>query len=233
MIERLRAGNLGKNKIFSLLSELKDTEMFDPKQMQAFVVLAENMHFGKTAKVLGISQSTLSMQIRSLEEEIGGALINRSNRTMTLTTLGETFLTDAQNILAMMECAKKNNKDILDGTVSSLRLGVDRGTISSGIFDAILAESQRRFPQLELCTTEEPPVSLLKALSAGKLDALVTSSYGLEIPKNIVTYTLTEWRAMLVASERYALQNPMAVSILMPSQRFLSSFLNISMSRPM
>ena len=203
--------------------------MFDPKQMQAFVVLAENMHFGKTAKVLGISQSTLSMQIRSLEEEIGGALINRSNRTMTLTT----FLTDAQNILAMMECAKKNTKDILDGTVSSLRLGVDRGTISSGIFDAILAESQRRFPQLELCTTEEPPVSLLKALSAGKLDALVTSSYGLEIPKNIVTYTLTEWRAMLVASERYALQNPMAVSILMPSQRFLSSFLNISMSRPM
>ena len=152
---------------------------------------------------------------------------------MTLTTLGETFLTDAQNILAMMECAKKNTKDILDGTVSSLRLGVDRGTISSGIFDAILAESQRRFPQLELCTTEEPPVSLLKALSAGKLDALVTSSYGLEIPKNIVTYTLTEWRAMLVASERYALQNPMAVSILMPSQRFLSSFLNISMSRPM
>ena len=116
MIERLRAGNLGKNKIFSLLSELKDTEMFDPKQMQAFVVLAENMHFGKTAKVLGISQSTLSMQIRSLEEEIGGALINRSNRTMTLTTLGETFLTDAQNILAMMECAKKNTKDILDGT---------------------------------------------------------------------------------------------------------------------
>lgn len=107
--------------------------MFDPKQMQAFVVLAENMHFGKTAKVLGISQSTLSMQIRSLEEEIGGALINRSNRTMTLTTLGETFLTDAQNILAMMECAKKNTKDILDGTVSSLRLGVDRGTISSGI----------------------------------------------------------------------------------------------------
>lgn len=56
--------------------------MFDPKQMQAFVVLAENMHFGKTAKVLGISQSTLSMQIRSLEEEIGGALINRSNLSL-------------------------------------------------------------------------------------------------------------------------------------------------------
>lgn len=180
-----------------------ETFMFDPKQMQAFVVLAQHMHFGKAAKALGISQSTLSTQIRALEEEIGGAIINRSNRTMTLTVLGETFLTDAQNILAMMECAKKNTSDILDGTVSSLRLGVDCGTITSGLFDRILAESTRRFPKLELNSMEDPPASLLKALSSGQLDMVVSNIFSLEIPKNIVSTPLASFRAMLLVSDRY------------------------------
>lgn len=177
--------------------------MLDPKQMHAFTVLAEHMHFGKTAKILGISQSTLSTQIRSLEEEIGGALINRSNRTMKLTVLGETFLTDAKNILALMECAKKNSSDILDGTVSSLRLGVDCGTVTSRIFDQILAEAHRRFPKLELSTMDNPPVSLLKELSAGRLDVVISNTFGLDIPKNVVSYTLANWKPMLVVSEKY------------------------------
>lgn len=53
--------------------------MFDLKHLQAFVVLADRMHFGRAAKLLGISQSTLSTQIRLLEEELGGAVVNRSN----------------------------------------------------------------------------------------------------------------------------------------------------------
>lgn len=171
------------------------TVMFDPKHLQAFVVLAQEMHFGRTAKRLGISQPTLSGQIRALEEEIGGAIINRSNRTMTV--LGETFLADAQKILAMMECAKRNTADVLDGTVSSLRIGVCPGTVSSGIFRRVLTESRRRFPKLEVAAVEAPPATLLSDLSDGLIDLMIGILFSLEMPKNTVALPIARCRGML------------------------------------
>ncbi len=179
--------------------------MLDPKQMQAFVVLAEHMHFGRAAKALGISQSTLSTQIRTLEETIGGALINRSNRTMTLTALGETFLVDARNILAMMECALRNTSDVLDGTVSSLTIGVDTGGISSGLFVQILAQAREQFPRLELMSIEEPPATLLTELCSGHIDVVLSNTFSLDIPKNVVQHPIVNWRAVLVAHKSLSL----------------------------
>lgn len=173
------------------------TVMLDPKHLQAFVVLAQEMHFGRTAKRLGISQPTLSGQIRALEEEIGGAIINRSNRTMTLTVLGETFLADAQKILAMMECAKRNTADVLDGTVSSLRIGVCPGTISSGILRKVLTESRRRFPKLEVAAVEAPPATLLSDLTDGRIDLMIGILFSLEMPKNTVVLPIARCRGML------------------------------------
>ena len=87
--------------------------MFEPRHLKAYLALVKCMHFGRAAEMLGISQPTLSQQIRMLEEAVGAPLINRSNRTMELTPVGRVFAEDAQQILTLMERAKRNAEDIL------------------------------------------------------------------------------------------------------------------------
>ena len=66
--------------------------MFEPRHLKAYLALVKCMHFGRAAEMLGISQPTLSQQIRMLEEAVGAPLINRSNRTMELTPVGRVLL---------------------------------------------------------------------------------------------------------------------------------------------
>ena len=98
--------------------------MFEPRHLKAYLALVKCMHFGRAAEMLGISQPTLSQQIRMLEEAVGAPLINRSNRTMELTPVGRVFAEDAQQILTLMERAKRNAEDILSGEEAEVKLGV-------------------------------------------------------------------------------------------------------------
>ncbi len=176
--------------------------MLNLKHTQAFILLASQKHFGKTAKMLGISQSALSMQIRSLEEDVGGALINRSNRTAELTSLGEVFLRDAQKVIAMVELTRRDVNDVLDNTVATLRLGCSSDVLSSGFLRVILGEMKKRYPQVEVTALEEPPAHLLKLLEEGQIDCMLGVTFGLEIPKNVVQQTIAKWPAVLVASQK-------------------------------
>ena len=133
--------------------------MFEPRHLKAYLALVKCMHFGRAAEMLGISQPTLSQQIRMLEEAVGAPLINRSNRTMELTPVGRVFAEDAQQILTLMERAKRNAEDILSGEEAEVKLGVCPGTISSGFLINLLAESRRRWPRIKVLTEVSPPSS--------------------------------------------------------------------------
>ena len=122
--------------------------MFEPRHLKAYLALVKCMHFGRAAEMLGISQPTLSQQIRMLEEAVGAPLINRSNRTMELTPVGRVFAEDAQQILTLMERAKRNAEDILSGEEAEVKLGVCPGTISSGFLpdaDGRASKCSRRY----------------------------------------------------------------------------------------
>lgn len=74
-------------------------------QLESFIQVAENLNFARAAEILNITQSAVSRQIHSLEDELGVKLLHRTTRTVTLTPAGLSFLDDAKNVMGRLKAA--------------------------------------------------------------------------------------------------------------------------------
>jgi len=139
------------------------------RHVRYFVAFAEEMHFGKAARRLGISQPPLSQQIQSLEHEAGVRLFERSRRHVALTKEGEIFLSEAYGLIRQYERVCKVLKRARTGEVGQLHLAA----IGSAFYD-VLPPILRRFQRdhsdigitLRECRTSEAESLLL----AGDVD---------------------------------------------------------------
>lgn len=93
------------------------------RQLRAFVVVAEELHFGRVAERLYLSKSALSDQIRALEHDVHAALLDRGHRAVTLTEAGRAFLIEAKRALADVEAARAAVRAVSEAPGSRLRLG--------------------------------------------------------------------------------------------------------------
>ena len=138
--------------------------MLDLKSLKCFVVLAEELHFGRAADRLHISQPPLPMKIRALEAELGLPLFQRSSRRVELTHSGQILLTEARRVL--------NDAEQLVKLATALELG-EAGTLAIG-FNALLA--YRLMPQLVSDFAERYPqvkVTLHEMVSSEQVAALL------------------------------------------------------------
>src|SRR5262249_34219396 len=95
-------------------------------ELSAFVAVAEHRSFTKAAAQLGLARSSLSQTVRSFEERVGVRLLNRTTRSVALTTAGEQLLADAQPMLDGIEKAIDSVNEFRDRPGGTLRLSMPR-----------------------------------------------------------------------------------------------------------
>jgi len=97
--------------------------MFTLDQLRGFVAVAEELHFGRAAERLRMTQPPLSRQIQKLERSVGVQLLDRDNRNVELTTAGAAFLIEARRLLGLADGALDHVRRIHAGSAGTVRIG--------------------------------------------------------------------------------------------------------------
>jgi len=142
------------------------------RDLRYFVILAETKHFGEAAKQCFVSQPTLSMQIKKLEDDLGVALFERTNKQVFLTDHGQALLPTAKKILLLVNELKESAYFLNDPFAGALHLGAIP-TIAPYLLPLIMPALKQHFPQLKIWLVEEQTNNLINKLEEGELDAAI------------------------------------------------------------
>jgi len=144
------------------------------RDLEYAVAVARERHFGRAAEFCGVSQPTLSEQIRKLESILGFALFERTKRNVEPTVRGAAVLMQADALLAgarqLLEDARRSSEPL----TGELRLGVI-ATLGPYYMPSVIALGRERFPRLALRLRESTTEALLASLRGGELDAILVA----------------------------------------------------------
>ena len=148
--------------------------MMDFRALRHFVALAEELHFGRAAQKLGMTQPPLSQSIKRLEKQLGVQLVERSSRSVSLTLSGATFAIEARRLLQQLEFIERRVKQTAAGEVAALTVGLIAPALYR-ILPLALNFLRARMPQLEVRLEELPSEEQIKRLRSGRIDLAMIS----------------------------------------------------------
>lgn len=143
--------------------------MLQLNQLRCFVAVARELHFGRAAERLHMTQPPLSRQIQQLEHALGVSLLERNHRQVRLTPAGKAFLPEADHLLQMAETASLTARRATTGQVGTVRLGYVPG-ISCTLLPPMVASISRDFPDVNLDLRELSTHHQMDELRADRLD---------------------------------------------------------------
>ena len=148
--------------------------LLDPHLLQSFVAIVETGSFTRAGERMHLTQSTISQQMRRLEQQLGCPLLDRSGRQVVTTSQGETLLGLARRILGLLAQAG----DRVGEASLPLRLGVPED-FAAGAMTAVLAAFARQYPEVRLEVQSGLSHVLWQAFEGGELDlALIKQGRG-------------------------------------------------------
>ncbi|KKI92030.1 LysR family transcriptional regulator [Bacillus sp. SA1-12] len=139
------------------------------RQLKYFTVVAEELHFGRAAMRLQMTQPPLSQQILQLESELGVKLFERSKRHVELTNAGKIFLHEVRQVLTKLEVAKASALKAQNGMVGRLVVGFV-GSATFDILPIIVRGFQEQFPFVDLILHEMPTPMQVEAFHHKEID---------------------------------------------------------------
>ena len=145
------------------------------RDLQYLVALTEHQHFGRAARVCGVSQPTLSVQLRKLEDLLGVVLFERSSRTATPTAACQRLIGHARAAVAEAEAVLAVARDFRDPLAGRFRLGIIP-TLAPYLLPLVFAPLRDALPGLELEPWEDQTAALLDRLRAHELDAVLLAT---------------------------------------------------------
>lgn len=180
------------------------------RQLQLFVAVAEELHFGRAAARVGMAQPPFSQQIRRLEGELGVTLLARTSRRVTLTPAGLQVLDVARELLARRADLKAAVARAAKGETGVLRLGFVPSS-AFGILPAIVRRFRADYPDVTLQIEDREGVDIGSALSNGDLDlAIVRGPYR---HPHVRTDILLREPLMLAASSTHPIARPGTIDL--------------------
>ena len=141
-------------------------------ELKYIVAVAREKHFGHAADACYVSQPTLSVAIKKLEEELDVKLFERSAGEVTVTPLGEEIVRQAQSVLEQAAAIKEIAKRGKDPLAGPLTLGVIY-TIGPYLLPELVRQSIKRTPQMPLILQENFTIKLLEMLRTGEIDCAI------------------------------------------------------------
>jgi LysR family hydrogen peroxide-inducible transcriptional activator len=144
-------------------------------ELRYIVAVARERHFGRAAEACFVSQPTLSVAIKKLEDELDVRLFERGGNEVSVTPIGESIVEQAQRVIEQAAAIKELAKRGKDPLAGPLRLGVIY-TIAPYLLPELVRNVIKRSPQMPLMLQENFTTRLLEMLRTGELDAAILAA---------------------------------------------------------
>jgi len=184
------------------------SDILEIRHLHYFMAVCEELHFTKAAEKLGISQPTLSQQIRVLEDEVGMPLFDRIGKKIVLTEAGSMLLSYGTEILDTLQNVKDAIKDLQDMKSGHIRIGIMPSDLDYRITQLVI-DFHEKFPKVKLKIMSS--IEIVRQVLENEVDIGI----GINVLPNdrLVTIPLCREQYVLTVSEEHPMANRESIDI--------------------
>ena len=181
----------------------------DPRLLRAFVALAGELHFGRAAARLHVTQPALSQQIARLERQLGVRLFDRTRTHVELTGAGAAVLASARTAVDAAAAVEEVARAHAGGEAGELRLGLSPG--AHYVVQPLLAEFARRRPKVRVRASQDSSGALAEQVADGRLELAI--GFCTEPRPGVEVRTLRDEPAVVAVAADHPLAGHAAVAL--------------------